>query len=248
VTRLERFLTATDLDDLLRRRHEISALAPEESARVVSVVRDWNDVQAVANLIFHADLIPTDVRFDALDRALHSKEVPYLTLAATVGLDGVALDEVPGEKRAAWTQLLLGFVRSKSPVLAGRASVTLFGWSQSIVIFDILPQLLSLYPVPDDSACRNIVAAVLHRCGDLSPSEFDERLLEWQASDSARTALHRAHAEYAERKEHDALRAMIMKAPVLAYIPNLSEGFDIARSPDGESVEPTGRKAWWRFW
>lgn len=92
---LDRFLTAIDLDDLLRARHDIASLTPEESARIVSVVRDWNDRQAVANLMLHPDLMPTDVCLDAVDRALHSNEVPYFTLAATVGLQGMALDKVP---------------------------------------------------------------------------------------------------------------------------------------------------------
>jgi len=246
VTRLDRFLTAIDLDDLLRTRDEISSLTPEETTRIVSVVRDWKDRQAVANLMFHPDLMPRDVRFEAIDRALHSTEVPYFTLAATVGLQNIALDEVPDEKRTAWGHVLLALIQSKSTVLAGRASVTLCAWSRSP---DILPQLVSLYPVPDEGACRNIVAAVLDSCGDLSTEEFERRLSEWRGSDSATTALRRAHAEYTEKKGRDALRAMIMKAPSLAYIPNLSEGVtDNARWSEVETLETTARKAWWRFW
>jgi hypothetical protein len=249
VTRLDGFLTAMDLDELLRVRNEISSLTSEESTRIVSVLRPWNDHQAVANLMFHPDLIPADIRFEALDRALQSKDVPYFTLAATVGLQGMALDEVPADKRAAWGQALLAFVQSKSTVLAGRASVTLCGWSRSVVTSDILPKLVSVYPVPDEGACRNIVAAVLENCGDCSAEEFDQRLSEWRVSESTRAVLRRAHEDYTEKKGRDALRAMIMKAPGLAYIPNLSEGLiDNAQSTTVRTVQPTARNPWWRFW
>src|SRR5258705_388654 len=83
-------------------------------------------------------------------------EVPSFVLAATVGLQNIALDEIPEDKRGAWVQRLKDLVQSKSKVLAGRASVTLFSFSQSVATSDILPELLSLYPVPDEGARRNI--------------------------------------------------------------------------------------------
>ena len=114
--------------------------------------------------------------------------MPYFVLAATVGLQGVPLGDVPSDKRAAWIQALLALTRSKSKTLAGRASLTLFSLSQSVVAFDILPALVSLYPVPDEGACWNIVAAVLSRCGELSADEFDRQLSEWHLSDSSMSA------------------------------------------------------------
>ena len=223
VTSLEAFLKARDLDELLRVRRDISSLTSEEASRVASLVRDWTDRQAVANLLFYPDLIPATLRFEALNRALHSTDIPYLVLAATVGLQQIVLDEIPADRRAAWVQALLRFVQSKSNVLAGRASVTLYSWIHSPMAPDILPELLSLYPVPDEGACRNIVAAVLTECGDWSEDEFAQRLADWHVSNSARTTLRRAHEEYREAKAHDEFRALIMRSPVFAYIPNLSE-------------------------
>jgi len=248
VTSLETFLKADDLDALLRAREDIS-LTPEESALVASVIHGWSDRQAVSNLLFHSDLIPATLRFEALGRALRSHGVPYFVLAATVGLQGVPLGDVPSDKRTEWIQVLLGLARSKSKALAGRASVTLFSWSQSIVAFDILPALASLYPVPDDGACRNIVAAVLSRCGELSADEFDRQLSEWHLSHSSMTALRNAHLEYKGRKAHDEFRAMIMKSPAFAYIPNLSG--DIVGDVGPAYRDAAGRpasKPWWRFW
>lgn len=223
LTSLEAFLKAEDLDDLLRVRRGISSPTSEESSRIVAVIDEWTDRQAVANLLFYPDLIPADLRFEALDRALHSHDVPYFALAATVGLQQIVLDDVPADKRARWVQALLRLVQSQSRALAGRASVTLYSWMRGVTTPDLLPELLSLYPVTDEGASRNIVAAGLARCGNLPPDEFDQRLTDWRVPDAARTALRSAYEEYLRLKAHDAFRAKLMLSPSLAYIPNLSE-------------------------
>jgi hypothetical protein len=249
VTSLEAFLRAEDLDVLLRARGDIASMTSEQLACVVSVIKDWSDRQAVANLLFHPDVMPTSVRFEALDRGLHSRDVPYFVLAATVGLQGVPLADVPNDKRAAWIQILLGLVRSTSRVLAGRASVTLASWLEGAGTSDILAELVSLYPVPDEGACRNIVAVVLATCGDLPADEFARRLVEWRVSSATATALRNAHKEYIAKKAQDEFRAMLMKAPALDYIPNLSDGeFGNVRVGDLEPAGGVTKKPWWQFW
>lgn len=249
VTPLETFLKAEDLDAVLRARQNISSVTPQESALIASVIDRWSDKQAVANLLFHADLIPASLRFEAFDRGLNSSDVPYFALAATVGLQDIPFSEVPENKRASWTQLLLALVQSKSKALAGRASVTLSSWSQSPVGADILPRLVSLYPVPDEGACRNIVAAVLATCGELPADDFDRRLSQWHLSDTAMSVLRKAHEDYTGKKAANEFLAMIMKSPVYAYIPNLSEDSLANVGPaDLERDERPVNKPWWRFW
>jgi hypothetical protein len=223
VTTLEEFLRATELDDLLRIRGNISSLTSEETVRVESVIHWWTDRQAVANLLFHPDLMPVSIRFEALDRALQSNDVPYFILAATVGLQQIAPQEIPLDKRTRWRQILLTSVRSALPTLANRASVVLYSWTRDVMATDILPELLSLYPVADEGACRNIVAALLARCGELSVDEFHSRLLAWRLSDSARTSFQSAYDEYENLKTSDAFRARLLTMPSFAYIPNLVE-------------------------
>jgi hypothetical protein len=249
VTSLDAFLAATDLDDLLRLRQRVSALKPDESSRIVSVIHDWSDRQAVANLLFHPRVMPDAVRFDAIDRALCSSDDPYLVLAATVGLQSVPPEGVPAEKRAAWVDRLLSLVQSTSTTVAGRASVTLSEWMHSVDGADILPRLVALYPVPDRSASRNVVAAVLDACGDLRDDEFEKRLLEWRVSDAGASDFRYARAEYADTKSHNAVRAMTMTGPSLAYIPNLSEGGAEADDVRGRDAgRPPAGKPWWRLW
>jgi hypothetical protein len=249
VTSLEAFLKAEDLDVLLRARGDIASLTSEESARVVSLIQGWSDRQAVASLLFHPDVMPVSIRFEALDRALHCSDIPYFVLAATVGLQGIRLAEVPSDKRAAFVQTLLRLVESTSTVLAGRASVTLASWLEGAGTSDILGELLSLYPVPDEGACRNIVAVVLATCGDLPAEEFGRRLAELRVSGATATAFRHAHEKYVARKAQDEFRAMIMKVPALSYIPNLSEGaVGNVRVADLEPPEGVTSKPWWQFW
>ena len=68
--------------------------------------------------------------------------------------------------------------------------MTLYSWIQSPMAPDILPELLSLYPVPDEGACRTSSAAVLANCAELSQEEFARRLTDWRVPTSVRTALH----------------------------------------------------------
>jgi hypothetical protein len=231
-TALDAFLKAEDLDDLLRIRRDLGVLTSDEEQRISSIIHDWTDNQAVANLLFNPDVMPPALRFEALDRALHSNHVCYFALAATVGLQQVKWNEVPGAKRASWLQALQRLVRSKSRTVAGRASVTLFEWTLGDGRDDILMELLSLYPVSDEGACRNIVAIALARWHDLSAEELTERLSDGCVTGSARAAVRQAHEKHRKLKARDEFRALIMKSPAYVYIPNLWE----ARLDDSQSA------------
>ena len=220
---LEAFLKAGDLDDLLRVRRGLSSLTPEETLRVRSVIHQWSDRQAVANLLFHPDLIPDSLRLEALDRALHSNDVAYFVLAATVGLQQLEPAAITVDRRDRWLVRLLTLIQSESETLANRASLILYSWTQELSDPDILPELLSIYPVADQGACRNIVAALLSRCGELPAHEFDARLREWRVSESPSALLRRAYGEHRQLTMHDAYRAKLMTMPSFAYIPNLVE-------------------------
>lgn len=213
---LASFLRAVDLDELLRARRLVSSLTPDEVSMLESVLRNWSNVQSVANLLFHPGLIPAPLRFGAIDRGLHSYEQPYLALAATVGLQQVNPDEIPASTREEWVRVLLGMIESRS-VLASRASVSIF-----TILRDLdVGTLLSRYPVRDETASKNIIAFVLSRFGDLSPEDFIERLT-LAASAPLHPVFEEAHREYQRRKREDG-RASLMKTPLLGYIPNLSQ-------------------------
>lgn len=174
-------------------------------------------MQAVANLLFHPTLIPTPLRFAAIDRGLQSYDEPYLALAAVVGLQQVRPDEVPEALRATWRELLLQMVRSRS-ILASRASVTLFTHLPAAHA----GELLALYPVPDSTASRNIIAYALSRFGDLTGEPFRARLPA-ALSEPQRLAFEQAHDDFVSRNASAAKSGDVLKAPSLSYIPNRSQ-------------------------
>lgn len=230
---LDDFLRCTDLDDLLHARRELSPLTADDIRRIKSIIGDWADQQSVANLLFHPSIIPTDIRFAAIDRALRSTDTPYFALAAVVGLQSIKPADVPPETRREWRQILLGMIQSESNTLAGRASVTMFSWfSESEAC-----ELLSLYPVADDTASKNILAFALSRLGHLSADEYAQRLAACGVAPNAIAAFNDHRAEYAAKTSEGHRGAGFMKCPLMCYIPNLSEVSIGA---------PT--KPWWRFW
>jgi hypothetical protein len=230
---LDDFLHATDLDDLLKARQNVSHLTVDETNRIKSIINEWQDQQSIANLLFHPTVIPAEFRIAAVDRALHSVEAPYFALAAVVGLQGTDPTEVPQHTRDKWQHVLLDMIQSESDVIAGRASTTMFSWFQE----QDAGKVLSLYPVPDETASKNILSFALSLYGDLSTSEFDQRLTSFGLSTNARDAFNSRHAEYLSKTSTGQPGAGFMKCPLLCYIPNMSE------VPASAPAKP-----WWKFW
>jgi len=220
---LDTFLRAQDLDVLGKVRHQLHSLTESETARLARVITGWKDPQAVANLLFHPEVIPEDLRFGALARALRSTDVPYFQLAATVGMQGMPQTSVPEEHRQSFADSLVGFLGSRTNVLASRASVTLFGWSQEQASDDLLIRMLAAVSVEDDTLSRNVFAAVLARHGKDTPQEFEGHTAQWDIPQPARTALLASHREYLELTARGERRGKFMTSPLFSYIPNLSE-------------------------
>ena len=220
---LDALLRAQDLDVLGEVRHQLHSLTESETARLRRVITAWKDRQAIANLLFHPEVIPEDLRFGTLARALRSTDVPYFQLAATVAMQGMPQTSVPEEHRQLFADSLVGFLGSRTKVLASRASVTLFGWSQEQASDDLLIRMLAAVPVENDTVSHNVFAAVLARHGKGTPQEFEGQTARWDIPPRARTALLASHRENLERTARGEIRGKIMTCPLFSYIPNLSE-------------------------
>ena len=81
---LDRFLTATDLDASLAARGVLAPLDDDDRASIRAALTAGN-AQAIANLLFHPDLLPDELRLPTLLDALVKPPNPYFTLAAVVG-------------------------------------------------------------------------------------------------------------------------------------------------------------------
>jgi hypothetical protein len=119
---VQRFLTATDLDELAERRAEIGdGLTADDLLEIEAVLHDWEDVQAIANLLMYPQLIAAADRVATLRRAFDDDR-SYLQLAATVGLGDVDQSEFSDEVRYEIVQALLDIIASDAGTRADRAS------------------------------------------------------------------------------------------------------------------------------
>lgn len=89
---LQDLLAASDLDALLAAREALDGLDADDDARLLTLVEQWQDVPALANVLMYPEVLPEDVRLPALLRAVRDREEPYLSLAASVGLQRLAED------------------------------------------------------------------------------------------------------------------------------------------------------------
>jgi len=211
---LDDFLKAKDLDDLLKIRGQIGGLTADEMKRVADILQEWQDGQAVSNLLFHPSLIPEHMRYDSIDRALRSIEKPYFTLAAVVALRSIDPGTVSLDVRKRWVSRLLEFVRLDGGTLSSRASVTIWSWLRD----DDIQKFVRAYPVPDETATENIIAFTISRFGHLTRPEYRERLRLYSLGFWKRRPFLRRFDEYCQKK--DAGGAVFMTMPLLSYIPN----------------------------
>ena len=214
MARLEDFLKAEDLDDLLKVRGKMGAPEAQELDRMGELLKAWSDGQAVSNLLFYPALIPEALRISSIERALACTARPYFVLAAVVGLQGLDPASVPTDTRARWASALLELVRSNAGVIASRASVTIRSWLRDGQI----EEFIRSYPVPDETASKNIVSFTLSRFGDLALSEFRARLRACGVGFWRRRDFLRRFQEYQRKKQ--AGGAVFMTMPLLSYIPN----------------------------
>lgn len=124
ISPLRRFLAATDLDELgaLREQLEGRLLDTDDLLEIIAVITDWEDVQALANLLMYPEVIAPAERHEALQRGLDDAAHPYLRLAAAVGLGDLDLAEVDDDTRYRFAQSLLRVVAAGDDAAAERAA------------------------------------------------------------------------------------------------------------------------------
>ncbi|MHA2069117.1 MAG: hypothetical protein ACXABY_32555, partial [Candidatus Thorarchaeota archaeon] len=79
---LRAFLFATDLDDLMSARANLSDMDYEDTEELLRILQKWEDTQAVANILMYPDLMPEGMRLHYILKGLHENRVIYFALAA----------------------------------------------------------------------------------------------------------------------------------------------------------------------
>jgi hypothetical protein len=224
---LEAFLTAEDLDDLLRARQQLGRVSRRDSQAAASVLEQWTARQAGANVLFYPDLLPRSVRIAFLMKALEEAEFPYYTLAAVVGLQDLTGEEFEGapelrkavgeqlvtlieradEVMRAWDTAATG-AHTMDEVIADRASTMLLEYVERA---DAL-QLVRFLDHPSEVVRNN----VLYTLVDLFGTQEVERQV-GEAAEAGQTS----SAAPAFVRDNMNERLMML----WAYIPNLVQIF-----------------------
>lgn len=207
VDNLTLFLQADELDETQRLAQQVLPLDAEGEALVRSIVHQWQDAQAVANLLLHPTIMPVDIRNDALLRGLH-EPLTYNTLASVVGLQNHA-DWWTNDEKSEIVERLQSIMFSAPPPLANRASVTLLDYVQE----QDIDKLIFFLGYPGEIVQHNSLVALVRLIGE------DETLERVNAAFEAKQVTEAGQdftAAHIYTVSEDGL-------PLLSYIPNLKD-------------------------
>jgi hypothetical protein len=213
---LRRFLAAADPDELARARAEIDAenLAIDDRLEIEAVLHDWDDVQAIANLLVYPELIVADERMAQIRRALVDDHA-YVQLAATVAVMVVERAEIGDDARFDLVQRLLALVAADRGVLADRASYSIIG----LLTPTDGPEVVERLDHPSASVRRNLLQGMLGLVGPSGIRSLVEEagFVEPDVQAAVRVRLHDDGVDLT--RPADDLRLPL----ILVYLPSLAE-------------------------
>lgn len=213
---LRRFLTAVALDELALARADLdpNALELDDRLEIEAVLYDWDDAQAVANLLMYPEFITADERIAQVRRALVD-EHRYIELAGTCAILGIDRAEFGEDSRYDLAQRLLAIIGEDEGVLADRASYTLV----ALMHPTDGPEVVERIDHPSPTVRRNLVQGLLALVGPIGIKSLVEEPGFVEPDDQARIrARLSADGVDLDRSVDD------LKLPlIMVYLPSLAE-------------------------
>jgi len=162
LTPLRRFLTTDELEELARARAGLDPdhLDLDDRLEIEAVLHDWDDLQAIANLLMYPELIAPDDRIAQVRRALVD-EHSYVQLAGTVAIIEIERAEFAEDARYDLVQRLLAVIATDEGVLADRASYSLV----ALMHPTDGPEVVERIDHPSATVRRNLVQGLLGLIG-----------------------------------------------------------------------------------
>ena len=162
VTALRRFLTTDELEELARARAELDPeqFVLDDRLEIEAVLHDWDDLQAIANLLMYPELIAPDERIAQVRRALVD-EHPYVQLAGTTAIIEIDRAEFGEDARYDLVQRLLAVIDAHDGVLADRASYSIV----ALMHPTDGPEVVERIDHPSATVRRNLVQGLLGLVG-----------------------------------------------------------------------------------
>ena len=205
------FLEEPELDNL-RTFRTAEDLTPLEAGRVRDIFATGKPRQARFNLLLNPQLVPEDIRLDALRAALEDAD-PYMRIAAAVGLQDPSKIPTTPVSWPASRDALIARLDDPEPAIRNRASVTLAGRAAP----GDGPTLRDAEI--HDAEIGNMLIAGIRAGADDVVVALLPRMLPRPMPDETRAYLERWQA--AGRRPTEDPPAFLM-LPALGYIPNLA--------------------------
>lgn len=216
VSPLRAFLVAEDLEELagIAAAMDIADLDVADLLAVELVLQDWDDLQALSNLLMYPELMSREERITLLRKGLDDERT-YLQLAAMVGLMEQDATRVPDDARSEIVRRLTDLVASDDGIVADRSSFVLGKYLRQVDCSDAVELLDHRSP----TVRRNIVQGILHAAGPATlASLLDEPgFVSAERQDAARRQL-AADGVTLTGSAKDVAQPMI-----LTYLPSLRE-------------------------
>lgn len=213
---LRTFLAAEDLDELLDARSNIATLSAEDSEVVRDVIAQWQQPQAVSNLLIHPNLLPEDVRLTCLFRGLAEHRVPYYVLAAIVGFQSIEPNRLTTDENAKIATALWDVIAQTEGVLAQRASLSFRAFASEVEA----PAVLFLMAHSDKTVRHNLRSWLFSVFKDRGLEAFANAV---QASDLGEAQKQELVAEFTAFTTTPPEGFNSPLFPLLTYIPNLRD-------------------------
>lgn len=159
---LQRFLATSDLEQLaiVRSHLDPRLLDMDDRLEIEAVLHDWDDIQAIANLLMYPELIAADERIAHLRHALVDNHT-YLQLAATVAIIEIDRADFGEDTRFDLVKKLLDLIGSDRGVLADRASYAMVALMHPTDGPDVVARL----DHPSPTVRRNLTQGLLGLVG-----------------------------------------------------------------------------------
>ena len=210
-------LTAEDVDDLLRIRSHLGSVDDADTGLIRSMLVEWRNTQAVANLLFHPDLIPADIRVNSILRGLDERSRRYLVLAAAVGLQSIEPSVLTPDGAASIRERLLRIVASDESIIASRVSVSI----QPFLAKSDARVVLGLLGHPNETVRHNLLAWLLKMYFSEESDDLRRVIQATELSTDTRESVSGRIAEYAKARREGTFSPL--GSTLLGYIPNLNE-------------------------
>ena len=212
---LAAFLAEEELDRLAAAREAVGTPSAEDAAAIARTLREWADVQAVANLLMHPELIGESCGCRRCAAGSTSRSTRTWRSPRPSGSSACRAEQLVETEREAFVDALLERIAgAPGGPLAGRASVTL----ASLLDEDDAERAAGLLDHPDRTVKHNVLVALVGAVGVDAIGPF-------LAAAEARGAVSEAGGTFADLELAELERSgrRGLGAPLLTYIPNLRD-------------------------